>query len=111
MASTPDSFIPDAEERRHICRLWVQNAAVYLWDRRFFVSPRRGIMELVPYTVEQDHMLCLPLGCSRTVVLRPFGNGECYRLLGDAYVDGLMYGEAMDLLRNGALEVEEFLVH
>jgi hypothetical protein len=45
------------------------------------------------------------------VVLRPVGNGECYRLLGDAYVDGLMYGEAMDLLRNGALDVEEFRVH
>ncbi|KAF1844479.1 uncharacterized protein K460DRAFT_284891, partial [Cucurbitaria berberidis CBS 394.84] len=35
-------------------------------------------------------------------------DGSMYRLVSDCYVQGLMDGEALDMLRNGELESEKF---
>jgi hypothetical protein len=73
--------------------LWIQDSCRYIWDRRF-VLIGDGIMGLVPEATLQGDLVYLPLGCSHPVVLRP---GELsYQLIGEAYVNGFMDGEAMN---------------
>jgi len=55
--------------------------------------------------VEGD-LICIPLGCCHPVILRKVE--EHYVNLGEAYVDGYMYGEAMEMLERGELKLEEF---
>ena len=43
------------------------------------------------------------LGCKVPVVLRPLGKG--YQLIGETYVDGIMYGEMTKGLGEGASSV------
>jgi hypothetical protein len=42
-------------------------------------------------------LVCLILGCAAPIVLRPVENH--YKVLGEAYVPGIMYGEAIHLIR------------
>lgn len=37
-------------------------------------------------------------------------DGE-YRYVGDVYVDGLMYGKALDMLAGGLVEERVFVIH
>jgi len=44
-------------------------------------------------------------GCS-TVILRPVGND--YEFIGDCYLDGIMYGEAVESFREGEAQLQSF---
>ncbi|KAF2174548.1 hypothetical protein K469DRAFT_688621 [Zopfia rhizophila CBS 207.26] len=46
------------------------------------------------HSTEQGDLIATFQGANRLYILRPVG--EKYRLIGDAYVDGLMYGEAYE---------------
>jgi hypothetical protein len=46
-------------------------------------------------------------GCSKPIVIRPQGN--YFLVLGEAYVEGLMDGEALEFLKLGQCEVQDFL--
>lgn len=46
------------------------------------------------HSTEHGDLIAAFQGANRLYVLRPVG--EKYRLIGDAYIDGLMYGEAYD---------------
>lgn len=50
--------------------------------------------------------ICVLTGCSAPAILRPLGNH--YTLLGDAYVPGFMFGEAMSGIGDGTREPEAF---
>jgi hypothetical protein len=45
--------------------------------------------------IENDDVIAAFSGVDRLYVLRPVEGGR-YRLVGDAYVDGLMFGEAYE---------------
>jgi hypothetical protein len=45
--------------------------------------------------IESDDVIAAFRGADRLYVLRPVEGGR-YRLVGDAYVDGLMFGEAYE---------------
>lgn len=40
-------------------------------------------------------LVVVPFGCSTPVMLRPEGRRDEYRYIGDVYVDGYMFGEAV----------------
>jgi hypothetical protein len=66
-------------------------------------------MGLAPHIVENGDIVTVLFGSSHPVILRPY-EGYCI-VVGDAYVYGLMYGEAMQELAVGEYEVQKFELH
>jgi hypothetical protein len=87
---------------------WLEGACEIAIQRRFFVTntDRIGIS---PDTSETGDLICVLLGCWMPVVLRP-KDGH-YVLLGEAYVHGYMYGEAMAELAEGKFQLQDFEIH
>jgi hypothetical protein len=86
-------------------KTWIDLIFAHIWDRRFFISST-GAMGLASQEVTKGDLICIPLGCCHPVILRKVE--DHYINLGEAYVDGYMYGEAMDMLERGELKLEEF---
>lgn len=76
--------------------------------RRFAIT-RSGLMCLGSGALHGDDIICVPLGCSTPVILRKHGEG--YLFVGDVYVDGYMYGKAMDEMGQGIRQLETFVLH
>ena len=56
--------------------------------------------------IREGDMICVFLGCSFPVVIRP--NGDHYIFIGAVYVDNLTHGEAIADLENGLYELDSF---
>jgi hypothetical protein len=68
-----------------------------------------GDMGVEFWEAQVGDMVCILLGCSIPVVLRPVGNH--YTLVGEAYIDGYMYGKGMIELDEGKYQLEDFDIH
>lgn len=64
-----------------------------LRKRSFFATPK-GYIGLGPSGIEHGDLICILYGCRKPVVLRPLG--KHFAVVGECYVHGLMFGEAMD---------------
>lgn len=104
MGRSYDRKVKDLEREKQVVRSWRRIFAGYCWDRRFFLGSD-GRMGVVPSDAKVEDLLCVPFGCPSPLILRK--DGGCYAIVGEAYVDGLMYGEATDLADRGELKVEE----
>jgi len=62
-------------------------------------------MGLAPHRAEAGDIICILFGSPYPVILRP--QDDFYTVVGNAYVYGLMYGEAM----KGKYTVQEFELH
>jgi hypothetical protein len=91
-----------------IWRAWVQLSVAMTWDRRFFVGSGE-IMGMAPESALEGDIICIPLGCPHPMILRQFD--AHYIIVGEAYVDGYMYGKAMELLEQGKLQLQDFELH
>ena len=70
--------------------------------RRFIVSEERGIVGLVPWNTKMGDKVVVLEGCRFPVVLRERTKGRRgYILVGEAYVDGWMWGEAVRGVQEG----------
>ncbi|KAL8714717.1 MAG: hypothetical protein Q9225_006509 [Loekoesia sp. 1 TL-2023] len=86
-------------------------------DRRFFTSSS-GYIGIVPSNTIVGDRVCVLLGGKQPFVLRPCRNntkGERshsleYTFVGDAYVHGLMDGEAIDMVDKGVLEMQTLVL-
>jgi len=74
------------------------SVADWVNGRRFFLSSSRQ-MGLAPYRAEAGDKVCVLFGSSYPVILRP--QEGYHTVVGDAYVHGIMYGEAMEGLSDG----------
>jgi hypothetical protein len=54
----------------------------------------------------KDDLICIIFGCSNPIVIRPYG--KLFKVVGEAYVHGLMEGEAMKFLETGGYQVQDF---
>ncbi|KAG8670372.1 hypothetical protein FPOAC2_09726 [Fusarium poae] len=80
-------------------------------QRRRFMTTTNGYMGWAPdniYGKESEQtiagdLIAVLYGCSTPIVIRP--NGSQYQVIGEAYVQGLMDGEAMELLSSGKLKL------
>jgi hypothetical protein len=81
---------------------WVSQVCSNILHRQFCVSSS-GILALAPDAVKQGDKVCILLGCSLPVILRPIDNH--YIFIGCAYVDGYMTGEAMENLEIHELKI------
>jgi hypothetical protein len=73
--------------------------------RRFCISST-GLLCLGASLGRKDDLIVVPLGCSTPIILRR--QGQEYTYIGDVYVDGYMYGRAIEDLNNGARQVQPF---
>jgi len=81
---------------------WISQIVSNIRYRKLFLSPS-GILGLAPQAIKQGDKICILLGCSSPVMLRPVD--DHYILLGSAYVDGYMTGEALN-----KVEIQEFKI-
>lgn len=68
------------------------SASLVMNGRRLFIS-ENGTVGLAPLDSREEDIICVLLGCRFPVVLRR--EGERYLLVGEAYVEGIMHGEAL----------------
>ncbi|MCJ1448216.1 MAG: hypothetical protein MMC23_008730 [Stictis urceolatum] len=75
--------------------------------RRFFVT-RHGRIGIGPSDTEPGDKLCVIFYCPTPYLLRPVSNR--YRLVGETYVHGLMYGEALKMLDSKRVSETQWIV-
>ncbi|KAI1736531.1 heterokaryon incompatibility protein-domain-containing protein [Xylaria scruposa] len=69
-----------------------------------------GYVGLGPELTEKDDLVCILSGLVMPIILRPTDRG--YQVVGEAYVHGIMFGEASGKPdANASTELEEFLLH
>jgi hypothetical protein len=88
-----------------VMKPWISVIYSFISDRRFFISSSTA-MGLASGQIREGDIICIPLGCCHPIILRK--EETHYINLGEAYVDGYMYGEAMEMLERGELKLEEF---
>ncbi|KAE9377436.1 HET-domain-containing protein [Stipitochalara longipes BDJ] len=103
----PHEYALEAD-RKILMQAWLDLILTHIWDRRFFISSSKA-MGLGSTEIMEGDLICIPLGCCHPLILRKVENH--YVNLGEAYVDGYMYGEAMEMLERGELKLEEFELH
>ncbi|TID14537.1 hypothetical protein E2P81_ATG08489 [Venturia nashicola] len=59
-----------------------------------FCSTRKGLLGWLPQAAKEGDNICIFAGANAPFVIRDRRNGT-YELLGDAYIHGIMYGEAL----------------
>jgi hypothetical protein len=79
-----------------------------LWHRSFFATDN-GYMGLGPNALEVGDVVCVLFGGNVPFILRP-KNGV-YQLVGEAYVHGIMEGEAIKQWEAGELKEQTFEVY
>ncbi|KAI1777172.1 heterokaryon incompatibility protein-domain-containing protein [Hypoxylon cercidicola] len=95
--------LPD--ERRRVLH---DNCASRMASRLFFVTDE-GLIGMGTGFMDPGDIVCVPLGCSTPILLRPEANGE-YRYVGDVYVDGYMHGKAVSALKHRIRTLEEYVI-
>ncbi|KAI8631219.1 heterokaryon incompatibility protein-domain-containing protein [Xylariaceae sp. FL1651] len=74
---------------------------------RRLLTTQNGRAGTASCDVEPGDVVAILLGCSVPMVLRPLASGA-YQVFGEAYIHGVMYGEAMDELMARTPEPEIF---
>ncbi|CAN9157338.1 unnamed protein product [Alternaria alternata] len=70
----------------------------YFGDRmmgRTFCITRDGLMGMGTGFMSREDIVIVPFGCSTPIILRAEGESDEYRYVGDVYIHGYMYGEAL----------------
>ena len=104
----PDDFMPESDPLAKFCgftRPYEAQMLSNLWERRF-LRTREGHMGIGPYSTEQSDLAAVLFGGVYCFVLRPVGRG--YKLVGDAYVHGVMHGELLREHQAGNLASQTF---
>jgi hypothetical protein len=73
---------------------------------RKMITTQKGYVGMAPELSRRRDLVCLLFGCRMPVVLTP--EGDHFRLMGEYYVHGLMFGEDMNAFERGGYEVENF---
>jgi hypothetical protein len=88
-----------AEAKASMMVEFLKRVQSVVWNRKFFLSKEKGRFGLAPKRTREGDMICILYGCSVPVILREHSTDRdvFYELIGEAYVHGLMDGEAMEL--------------
>ena len=81
---------------------------------RRFMTTSNGYLGWAPdniYGSDEDQtregdLISIIFGCSTPLVIRP--HGKLFQVVGEAYVQGLMDGEAMKFLESGECRIQDF---
>lgn len=75
---------------------YLSYAYMYASGRTLILS-EEGYLGLAPSASSVGDLICVLYGCHAPVILRPSEDSNLHTLIGDAYVHGLMDGEALGL--------------
>jgi hypothetical protein len=75
---------------------------------RRLMTTQSGYLGLVPEAAKPGDVVAILYGCNFPVILRP--RGETYAMIGEAYVDGIMDGEAMEAQERGEYTLEDLVI-
>lgn len=65
---------------------------------RRFATTTKGDLALVPVTTQADDLICVFPGGNVPLIIREMASGVSqYQLVGEAYVDDLMYGQGLEM--------------
>jgi len=85
-------------------RVWVRSIAEVMIGRRFFVGSGSDVFPapigLASAKLNEGDLICILFGCPLPVILHEVDSAEKFVLVGLAYLDGFMYGEAFKILEN-----------
>lgn len=90
----PDSPRPQFNARQQALLQDFLQAFGFGAQGRAFVSTKNGRIGLAPKHTQRGDMVVILWNAGSPYVLRPLGN-EHFKLVGEAYIHGLMYGEAL----------------
>ena len=83
------STTPDIHTR------FLEGASRMMRDRTLALTAN-GLLGLVPRGTRAGDQVCIILGCSKPLILRPVGTShDSSTIVGECYVDGIMTGEAL----------------
>jgi len=81
-------------EKSRLVSYEVANQARRCLTSRKLITTKGGYLALAPLRTQRGDVISILFGCSTPMVLRPFGSH--YRLIGEAYVYGIMDGEGTE---------------
>lgn len=83
----------------------------HLGPSKTIAATERGYIGQTLYTnkAKEGDIVCVLVGCSVPMLLRPVK--DHHELVGEVYLDGIMYGEAMEALDHGEVQLQEFELH
>ncbi|KAH8665930.1 heterokaryon incompatibility protein-domain-containing protein [Tricladium varicosporioides] len=90
-----DTTILPSDSRSDSVLHFLERVQSVVWGRRFFKSAYNNLFGLVPGAARTGDLVCILYGCSVPVVLRRNQNISTFTFVGEAYVDGMMDGEAL----------------
>jgi hypothetical protein len=76
---------------------------------RLFLTSRNFIGKDFSGKLQHGDLICVFLGCPVPVALRRVGTH--YEFIRSVYLDGIMFGEAMEALERGEVALEDFELH
>ena len=86
---------------------WYKAFVRHGFKRRFFIT-KRGHIGSGPPDMHTGDMVCVLLGAKTLMILREVSPKPTYELIGPAYVDGIMHGEAIARLNQRGLRSEKY---
>ncbi|KAL3420136.1 hypothetical protein PVAG01_08635 [Phlyctema vagabunda] len=107
--NSTDSIVVRSEEDYEKFRLATILSASLMMNQRRFVFSNSGIVGLAPWTAEEGDIICVLHGCRFPVVLRK--EADHFILIGEAYIDGFIDGEALRGADEGRYESSTFAIH
>jgi hypothetical protein len=98
-------FLPDFDKGTNLIIRDLDHSQVALWDSRFsqvmpgrklFRTKRNGFLGTGPQSLEIGDLVCVLAGGTVPYLIRPVNDaeGSRFRFVGEAYVHGIMHGEA-----------------
>ena len=95
---------------------FLKRVQAVIWNKKFFKSQgeirKKPLFGLAPESARGGDVICVLLGCSVPVILRPCHSlrRDYFEFVGEAYVYGIMDGEALNGrdLENPETWTEEF---
>ena len=77
---------------------------------RRLITTEKGYIGVALNKSRQGDLIVIALGSSVPFVLRPKEHGDTYAFVGEAYIHGIMEGQAMEWLESGKCSVGEFAI-
>jgi hypothetical protein len=87
-------------------KAFVSHAGIWATLRRLALTGN-GNYTLAPQITEEGDLCCVLSGMSVPVILRKAEEKDCYKLVGEAFVLGMMDGEVFENSRTNSLEVRD----
>ncbi|KAI0006777.1 heterokaryon incompatibility protein-domain-containing protein [Xylariaceae sp. FL0662B] len=98
----PRKALPADSQKKANWSVWAQNAEATAVNRKFAIT-KKGHFTMVPPTTKAGDTVCVLFGGETPYILRDTGLPYEYQFIGEAYVYGMMNGEALELAKTSQI--------